>query len=381
MTKGIKCVAPVFDLNGYGQWSRGYILSLIKAGVPVTIFPVSFDRDKPTIDFGPDGGILEKHVNAEIDYDTCIAWLVPDIAKKIFDMEPEGVKTVSMSLWETLNLPKSWLRSFESIDEIWVCGEWGRRVYQDSIDAASLKKTVKVVPYPVRSEPFQHKGKIDFSSIVPNQDFTDYFKFYYISQWNARKNFQDLLFAYWQEFTNEDKVLLVLKTYINDQSREDRDSVNRILANLSSMTGKKDLAPVILLHGAFSSEKMVEIHNSCDCFVSPSRGEGLGLGLVEATLAGNPVICSHFGEQTSYILSPTLYNSGLTPVIGMQNYTWYDFSQSWASPDVGDMSLAMRECFLDPTVFNRQARESLINLKYNFTFENTSSKILELLNE
>lgn len=376
--KGIKCIAPVFDLNGYGQWSRGYILSLIESGIPVDIFPVSFDSNRPEVDLGEVGEVLKKHVKTGIDYDTCIAWLVPDIAKRAFDQETKSVRKVSMSLWETVNLPKSWLKSFESIDDIWVCGEFGRKIYQDSIDKAGLDKTVQVVPYPVDAESFDEKGTLDFSRAVPGKDFSNHYKFYFVSQWNARKNFEDLLKAYWHEFSKEEEVVLVLKTYISDQSQQDQIRLQRALIQLGKDTGNPERAPVILLHGAFSSKKMVKLHNSCDCFVSPSRGEGLGLGIVEASLAGNSVICSEFGEQTSYVNHCITYPHMEVPVSGMSGYTWYDSSQFWAQPDVKTMSSRMRECFnhLRGEEKNYEGKEHLVS---TFTRKATSDKIVELL--
>ena len=376
--KGIKCIAPVFDLNGYGQWSRGYIMSLIEAGVPVDVFPVSFDSNRPKVELGEVGEIIEKHVKTGIEYDTCIAWLVPDIAKRAFDQEPKSVRKVSMSLWETVNLPKSWLKSFESIDDIWVCGEFGRRIYQDSIDKAGLDKKVQIVPYPVDAKSFEDEEILDFSKAVPGKDFSNHYKFYFISQWNARKNFEDLLNSYWREFTKEDEVVLVLKTYINDQSPKDQSHLQQALIELGRRTGNPDRAPVILLHGAFSSEKMVRLHNSCDCFVSPSRGEGLGLGIVEASLAGNQIICSEFGEQTSYVNHCITYPHMEVPVSGMAGYTWYDSSQLWAQPDVTKMSDLMRKAY-EGEGWGQKDLKGKKHLTSTFTREATASKIKELL--
>lgn len=374
--KGIRCVAPVFDLNGYGQWSRGYIMSLIEAGVPVDVFPVSFDSNRPKVELGEVGQTIAKHVKTGIEYDTCIAWLVPDIAKKVFDQEKENVKKVSMSLWETKNLPPSWLKSFESMDEIWVCGEFGREVYQESIDKAGLDKTVKVVPYPVDSGAFDDKEVLDFSKAVPGKDFSNHYKFYFISQWNERKNFEDLLTAYWNEFTKDDDVLLVLKTYIMDQSSQDLNRLQQGLTQLGNRTGKDNRAPVVLLHGAFSSEKMVRLHNSCDCFVSPSRGEGLGLGIVEASLAGNKVICSTFGEQISYVNHCITYSHLEIPVRGMDGYTWYNSSQLWAQPDVENMSVLMRNVYKERLGKSYEGKEHLTS---TFTRKATADRIKELL--
>jgi len=374
--KGIKCVAPIFDLNGYAQWSRGYILGLIELGVPLTIFPVSFDAQGPKADLGEDGEILKRYVNKDIEYDTVITWLVPDISKKILAQEPKSVKRVNMSLWEADKLPDSWIVSFNELNEVWVCGEWNRKIYQKSIDNfytensqyKNLKNLkVKVVPYPANCSEFLEDVSMDIQDIVGDKaDFTDYFKFYFISQWNERKNFADLLYAFWSEFTVDDKVLLILKTYISDQSSEDRDKVQNMLQHFNRSTGLKDLPPVLLLHGAFSTEQMVGIHNMCDCFVSPSRGEGLGLGIVEATLTGTPVICNTFGEQVSYIEGHLYtYNHSLRPVVGMTG--WYNFTQNWASPDVKGMAKQMREVYCNPedAVEVAQAGRDLLIKKFS----------------
>ena len=42
--KGIKYTAPVLDNSGYAKAARGNILALHKAGVPVTVNPISFEH-------------------------------------------------------------------------------------------------------------------------------------------------------------------------------------------------------------------------------------------------------------------------------------------------------------------------------------------------
>lgn len=386
--KGIKCIAPVFDMSGYAQWSRSYILSLMDTDIPITLSPISFEKKSKKVDLDKSGERLQSIVGKSIEYDHVITWLVPEISSGLLDREPAGVKKICMSLWETDRLPDSWCKTLGTTDELWVCGEWNAAIYRKSLkEYAEKNKTfkpipIKVVPYPI-TEPDEYKTMGLEEFVNGAELFKDSYKFYCISQWNERKNFKDLLYAYWSEFDPDEKVVLVLKTYIMNQTQADRDTLQEELQKLANNTDMQRLPPIMLLQGAFSSKQMSAIHSACDCYVSSSRGEGLGLGIIEATLAENPVVVNEFGEHCTYLSDECrwTYNHGLTPVTGMAGYTWYHFNQSWAIPDVNGMSKQMRAVFESQDLAITLAHEGKRQLLNTFTKEETVKRILELLNE
>lgn len=359
--KGIKCIAPVFDVSGYAEWARHYILALIRNNVPVTIGtdlirktgkPITFEPNQP--DLGNDGEILKQYVGKQIEYDTVISWLTPEMAYEQMSCEM-GVKKINMTLWETDTLPDAWHQFFMYVDEVWVPGEWNRKIFTNSFKkfAKEHQEFSKLASMPVRSIPLPlNVEKFKAPELGDTISFPDMpensFYFYFISQWNRRKNFTDLVEAYCHEFTAQDSAVLVLKTYMFDGTTQDRDKINAQLNQMMIAMNKPNVPRIALIHGNLSSVKMLALHKCCDCYVSPSRGEGLGLGMLEASMLGNPVICNSFGEHNSFLTDDNafVYKHSLSPVGGMGHMNRiYTINQCWASPDVKDLASTMRRVY------------------------------------
>lgn len=71
------------------------------------------------------------------------------------------------------------------------------------------------------------------------------------------------------------------------------------------------LPRVEVINGLLSDEKMSEIHDMGDCYVSFSHSEGVGMGAVEAALRNKPVIIADYGGAPEYIKTPYTINCEL----------------------------------------------------------------------
>lgn len=362
--KGIKCIGPVFDASGYAEWCRSYILCLINQGIPVTLGvdnvrktnrPITIEGIHP--DLGEKGRILESHVNKDIEYNVVISWLTPPLALQQMAEEAEGVRKILMTLWETDKLHFKWASFCSYFREIWLPGVFNEKVFRKSFDELSFtnpslsplsKVRLKTFDYPIDFNDYNISVKPSFKHPVTGKDLTeDTYIFYAISQWSERKNFIDLIEAYWAEFSSKDNVVLLLKTYGNNYSVAEHEKIQNIISNIQSYCSKQDIAPVSVIRQLLSKEQMLSLHKGCDCYVSTSRGEGLGLGMIEAGLFENPVITNSFGEQSTYIDNDTglIYNHTLKPVTKMGVNSWYTMDQYWASPDMKDLAGKMRYAY------------------------------------
>jgi glycosyltransferase involved in cell wall biosynthesis len=334
----VKCLAPVLDRSGYAQWSRAYIKCLINAGVDLTISTPSFDRRFDEQD--PAIAPLLPYLNKDLPYDIVIAWLLPDIAAKLFEQEEDRVKKVVFTLWETSRIPDRWVQSInDNADECWLPGPWNTRIFGES----GVETSIKYFNHPIDFKDYE----IDSTNIQSNITDNTYV-FYFISQWSERKNFNDLLETYWSTFSEKDDVALVLKTHIHSSSREDNETLSRHIRHLKSQSSYGTTAPVQLVTDFFTTEQLLALHHRGDCYVSCSRGEGLGLGILEAGIFGNSVIACDFGEHSSYVVSPSsglLVNCSLRPVTRMGAAPLYTSDQRWAQPDLDQFSQYMRDCY------------------------------------
>jgi glycosyltransferase involved in cell wall biosynthesis len=98
-----------------------------------------------------------------------------------------------------------------------------------------------------------------------------------------RKNFRGILEAFVR--LNKPNTKLVVKATCNQD----------VQINLPN---------VEVINGLISDEEMDKLHDRCDCYVSFSKSEGVGMGPVEAALRDKPVIITNFGGSPEYVKTP-----------------------------------------------------------------------------
>jgi glycosyltransferase involved in cell wall biosynthesis len=110
------------------------------------------------------------------------------------------------------------------------------------------------------------------------------YTFYHIGNiMDDRKNFHGILEAFMR--LNKPDARLVVKATCNKD-------VQIKLPNVE------------VINGLVSDEEMDKLHNRCDCYVSFSKSEGVGMGPVEAALRDKPVIITNFGGSPEYVKTP-----------------------------------------------------------------------------
>jgi glycosyltransferase involved in cell wall biosynthesis len=121
----------------------------------------------------------------------------------------------------------------------------------------------------------------------PEKSYT----FYHIGNiMDDRKNFRGILEAFMR--LNKPDAKLVVKATCNQD----------VQINLPN---------VEVINGLISDEEMDTLHNRCDCYVSFSKSEGVGMGPVEAALRNKPVIITDFGGSPEYVKTPYTINCEL----------------------------------------------------------------------
>jgi len=100
---------------------------------------------------------------------------------------------------------------------------------------------------------------------------------------------------------------------------------------------------VLVINGLLDGEQMDRIHNMCDCYVSFSHSEGVGMGAVEAALRDKPVILSEYGGAKEYIQSEYTIPCKMTPV-GCDDFL-YTPHLLWGDPDYLCLKRYMNEVY------------------------------------
>lgn len=97
---------------------------------------------------------------------------------------------------------------------------------------------------------------------------------------------------------------------------------------------------VTVINGLVDDDTIQRIHNTCDCYVSFSNSEGVGMGAIEAALNNKPVIMPEYGGCSEYVSTPFLISCS------RKNIGYKDFlftpELEWGDPKLEDLVKHMK---------------------------------------
>jgi glycosyltransferase involved in cell wall biosynthesis len=176
--------------------------------------------------------------------------------------------------------------------------------------------------------------------------------FYTIGSWNARKNVEGLIRAYFAVGWNvESPVHLACHCVPATRDEGTMQSMSWIAQegakNLyMSASNAGVLPPFGLLTTARSYEEMYAFHRQHNIFVTASRGEGFCIPIVEALAFGNQVIAS--GPWLNDLRTVVLDDGSLVivpvqsvPITPMPECRGYELDHRWWEPDVDKLVAAL----------------------------------------
>lgn len=118
--------------------------------------------------------------------------------------------------------------------------------------------------------------------------------FLHISSAFPRKGVDVLLRAFFEEFSSTDPVVLILKTFANPH--------NDVGDQLSELRQEFVEPPaVIWVNNDMDPLELAALYAAADTYVHAARGEGFGLPVAEAMLAGVPVISTQAGGLADFV--------------------------------------------------------------------------------
>ncbi len=221
------------------------------------------------------------------------------------------------------------------------------------------RNKIHVVPYPLDASTWT-------PSVKPWLTRSDRFRFLYVNSWYERKGYDVLLRAWWEEFSADDPVELVIKSY-RENSRQ--DTVAESVARLGVGTDMSRKAPIKIVDQALPDEMMPGFMRSFDCLVSPHRSEGFGMNIWYAMALGVPVVCTDYGGSADFAKEDTawLVEAGRSKPSSSETALFPFLSGiTWAEPDVASLRRQMRECLNDNVgrIQRASAAHALVNEKY-----------------
>lgn len=368
--KGIKYISPCFDHSGYGRASRGNILALHQAGIPITLAPVSFEKVRT--DLGEESKILNSLVNKNIDYNVVFIQLTPEFYEKY---KEAGKLNIGYTVWENSKLHHSWPKFINNnLDKVITGSVWGKRVFKESgvtIPIGICSHCMDIDKYQ-NVEPYKIEGISDTTYI-----------FYDIFQWVEKKSPLDAVKTYWATFQNNEDVALVIKTYRNDFSESEKDAIRTTVKHLKAQMPMAKYPPLYLILDMLSEDQMAALHSRGDCLISLNKGEGVGLVPMQAGAQGNPIIITGWGGATEYAKETNSYllDYMLEPCFGMSYSPWHEGTQWWAKADLEQASHIMKYVYKNRGKAKETGKKLQQYIKDNFSYGIVGKKLITEIEE
>ena len=188
------------------------------------------------------------------------------------------------------------------------------------------------------------------------------FRFLHNSSAFPRKGVDLILEAFFRSFTADDDVSLILKTYPNPHNE-----VGELLSTLKSAHANPP--DVRWIDRDLDRTEIDGLYNLASSYVHPARGEGFGLPVAEAMLAGVPVISVAATGLAEFVSEET---AALVPYRVAPAATHLSVSGSeWVEPDIDALISAMVGAFRGDDDGQRQERvqnaRALIESRFSWT--------------
>ena len=393
--------APMLSRSGYGEQSR-FALRAIRSREDL------FDVYIMNIPWGHTGMISQDNEERRfIDQSILKASMFSqqggqyDVSLQI-TIPPEFEKIAPINIGytagiETTKVAPGWLeKSNETVDRIITISEHSKTVMEDTVydildqqttpprkvGQLKLENTpVEVVNYPIRHIEADPRGlEIPF---VTTQNFL------VLSQWGPRKNLDNTMQWFIEEFRNESDVGLVLKTNSANDSMWDRDLTSKRLEALLKTCGDYS-CKIYLVHGALSEEQITWLyqHPTMKALINIAHGEGFGLPLFEAAYNDLPLIAVPWSGHMDFICKPNK-KGRLKPAIIKVDYSlqpiqdesvWDGVIQKdsmWAYAKENSYRKALRDALTKEKHYRNQAKSLKKYILANFQKEEKYAEFVE----
>jgi glycosyltransferase involved in cell wall biosynthesis len=355
-------VGSFTDPSGYGQFARNFVKKIYHSKINISATICSFD--KQNVDIGKDQVLFNQLTNYDNKPNIQIINTTPEFYEKL---KNPYIKSIGFTMFETDGIPNLWVQECNKMDAIFVPCSHNKEVF--------LNSGVKVPIYVV-------SPGIEIPDLKEKKE-KDTYKFYSIFQWTTRKGWDRLLKAYFSEFNEDDDVLLVLKTYRCNTGSQEQQAIKNEINYLKQNMRLKKFPPIYFIGDLLSSEQMKNLHESSDCFVLPTKGEGLGMPQMSSMAHGNPTISTNWSGQTEFMNKDNsiLLDYQLSPVTHQIFSPWYESTMNWAEANIHQLKKEMRWCYENRDEADQLGKKGREYLKKEFNWNKRIAIMFQALTE
>jgi glycosyltransferase involved in cell wall biosynthesis len=378
MKKKILVRAPVLTRSGYGEHSR-FLLRSLRAHedqLDIYVIPINWGQCGWIYNDDEERQWLDKLITktalaqqqANIQYDVSIQVSIPNEWQRLAPVNigvTAGIETTKVS--------PVWLERANMMDKIITISNHSKNVFLDTVYDGVHKETgqkmklrcdkpIEIVHYPVK----------EYEEVDLNLNLETDFNFLSVAQWGQRKNIENTIKWFVEEFIDQ-PVGLVVKAFMKGNSVIDRTYCETAITNLLKNYENRK-CKVYLLHGDMTEKEVHSLykHPKIKALVSLAHGEGFGLSQFEAAYSGLPVIAPEWSGYLDFLCAPkkdgktgkekvkphfACVEYDIQPV--QESALWegvIEADSMWCYPQQGSYKMKLREVHKDYGRFRKQAQ-------------------------
>ena len=366
MKKSIVVRGPVLSRSGYGEQARFAIRALraYEDYFDIYIIPTNWGKCGWVWEENEERQWMDKRIGDTVVYtqqggkfDMSLQVTIPNEWEKLAPINVGYTAGI-----ETTKIAPGWIEKAFLMDRIVVVSNHAKDIYENTTYQAQDKNTgqiindfrcqtpIQVVNYPVRA--------IGKPEDLPLELETD-FNFLVTSQWGPRKNIDNTIKWFVEEFHDQEVGLVAKLSWHNDSVNDRVRTEKRLKSLLSNYKDRK--CKIYLLHGSLKDNEMASLycHPKIKAYVTLTHGEGFGLPIFEAAYHGLPVLAPDWSGHLDFLYMPvkdkkskkekmkamfTKVDYKLAPI--PKEAVWDGVLQEdsqWCYPDGGSYKMKLRE--------------------------------------
>ena len=366
-------------------WSRAaidYIMALDSVGVDVVCRNIKLTNRIGEV---PDR-VLELEKKSFDGCTVCIQHILPHhlVGTRHFD------KNIAYFVSESTSIKTTpWFPQLQQMDEVWVPnsdlqnGLTKDKLFDDS-------NRIRLVPHTFDLDQYVKSYRQIFIESIDHK-----FKFYFIGEFNDRKNLGAIIRSFHSEFDRSEPVALILKVKRYGFSPKQLTSkveqlCTEIKKKMRMYPSVADYHREVIISDEMDNDGINSLHQYGDCFVCASHGEGWSIPAFDAMCFENTPICSAVGGPKDFIGSPETGRcvNGVYSVCDSVDSAFPEMftgREEWFVPCEYEMKSFMRYYYTNRDQLTIQREHSRVDRTAGltqadkFSYENVGNKIKEYL--